>query len=105
MEGVGYLLWVPLTPASFVVVAGALPHASLVTWHSRAAGLSLVNAGDESGGLLTLHPGGVASGWCEWREGVVVMVVGRKKVTWRRFGGCFQIWARAGRRTAKWPYN
>jgi hypothetical protein len=60
---VGYLLWVPLTPASFVVVAGALPHASLVTWHSCAAGLPLVNAGDEGGGLLTLHPGGVAGGW------------------------------------------
>jgi hypothetical protein len=52
--------------------AGTLPHfrppsssslrLSFVTWRSRGAGLSSASAGEEGGAVLTLHPGGVASG-------------------------------------------
>ena len=52
--------------------AGTLPHfqpplslslcLSFVTWRSRAAGLSSASVGEKGGAILTLHPGGVASG-------------------------------------------
>jgi hypothetical protein len=87
-------------PASFVLVVVML-RLSFVTWRSRAAGLSSASAGEEGGAVLTLHPGGVASGrdvrTAAGRSGGGGGKEGSDVAT---VGGRFQIWAWAGRWTA-----